>query len=218
MNQSEPGRGADSTSPLKPTPAIIPSPLLRAFSELKAEPILVGGAAVQVWTGRTDGLFQTGDLDFITPLQTSDFTQFPDFKREGRYLIVDGIAVEFPSGPLGVAEVYLDIVKDTVMVPTSTGGVVRCIRPEALVLDRLAQVVGWKHADAYAQALAVLVMQGSEPGWDWAWLEAAAQQSRLSTALGYLQREWKTGSPAPENLEVVLTLDWDPVNQRPSHG
>lgn len=218
MNQSEPGPGPDSPLMLKPTPAFIPFPLLRAFSELKAEPILVGGAAVQVWTGRSDGLFQTEDLDFITHLQVGDFTRFTDFKREGRYLIVDGIAVEFPSGPLGVAEVYLDTLKDTVMVPTSTGGVVRCIRPEALLLDRLAQVVGWKHADAYAQALAVLVMQGNETGWDWAWLESAAQNSRLSVALGYLRREWETGRPSPENLDEALSLNWDTVNLRPSHG
>jgi len=218
MNQSEPGRGPDSPPQLKPAPAIIPSALLRAFSELKAEPILVGGAAVQVWTGRTDGLFQTEDLDFITHLQTSDFARFKDFKREGRYLVVDGVAVEFPSGPLGVAEVYLDTLKDTVVVPTSTGGLIRCIRPEALLLDRLAQVVGWNHADAYAQALAVLVTQGNESGWDWAWLESAAQQSRLSTALGYLRCEWETGSPSPENLDAALSLNWDPVNPGPSHG
>ncbi len=218
MNQSKPGHEPDSPSSLKPTPAFIPLPLLRAFSELKAEPILVGGAAVQVWTGRSDGLFQTGDLDFITHLQVGDFTRFTNFKREGRHLIVDGVAVEFPSGPLGVAEVYLDTVEDTVMVPTSTGGMVRCIRPEALLLDRLAQVVGWNHADAYAQALAVLVMQGNQPGWDWPWLESAALNSRLSAALGHIRREWETGSPAPENLEVVLSLNWDPIKQRPSHG
>lgn len=218
MNQGEPGRGPDSPPTLKPTPAFIPPSLLRAFSELNAAPILVGGAAVQVWTGRTDGLFQTEDLDFITHLQASDFTRFPDFKREGRYIIVDGVAVEFPSGPLGVADVHLDAEKDTVAVPTSTGGMVRCIRPEALLLDRLAQVVGWNHADAYVQALAVLVMQGNTPGWDWAWLESASKNSRLSTALGYLRREWESGRPSPENLDEVLGLNWDSVKLRPPNG
>ena len=209
MTAGESGRERMPIPMLNPAPAVIPPRLLQAFSDLKAGAILVGGAAIQVWTGRSDGLFQTLDLDFITPLNASDFQGMAGFVREGRYLVVDGIAVEFPSGPLGVADLFLDPVKDTVLVPTSTGGTIRCIRPEAILLDRLAQVVGWKHADAYPQALAVAVVQGNQPGWDWEWLESAARKSRLCHALSHLRHELESDRPSPESLDVALELDWD---------
>ncbi len=215
MSEYESYRGEGIGHQLKPSPIAIPSQLMEAFRKLNAKPTLVGGAAVQVWTGQSDGLFQTGDMDFITHLNVGDFEKLNGFERQGRYLIVSGIAVEFPSGPLGVAGVYLDPQGDTVNVTTTTGEMIRCIRPEALLLDRLAQVVGWKHADAYVQALALLVVQGDQRGWDWSWLEEAAGNSRLTGALSFLREEWDSEDPAPENVENALKLDWDPIQEIP---
>lgn len=58
-----------------PTSIGVPSALLNAFEQLKADAALVGGAAGQVWVGQREGLFATGDLDFITPLSVRDLAK-----------------------------------------------------------------------------------------------------------------------------------------------
>lgn len=195
---------------LSPTPIHVPPLLIQAFRGLNADPVLVGGAAIQVWTGRSDGLFLTHDLDFITPFTAADFQRHGiTLERSGRHLLVDQIAVEFPSGPLGVADLILDPLQDSVEVNTIEGDLIRCLRPEACVLDRLAQAVGWMVAEAYPQALAVTVVQSPQPGWDWAWLDRSARACRLSRILDHLRSELAGGVPHPESLEQVMELGWD---------
>ena len=73
--------------PFNPYRIFVPFPLLAAFARLRVEPVLVGGGAVQVGTGKLDGPFLTGDLDFITSITLSDLG------REGlkHSLKIDGI-------------------------------------------------------------------------------------------------------------------------------
>lgn len=191
-------------------PVAVPPRLLAAFERLGASPVLVGGTAVQVWTGLTEGLFQTFDLDFITSLRASDFLR-AGLKMEdsGRHLMVDGQPIEFPSGPLAVGDLQLDTVHDTRLVPTVSGGSVRCLRPEACVLDRLAQVAAWQVAEAYPQAMAISIAQVDQPGWDRAWMEDAAKKAGLSKQWVHLKSELDRNVPDARGLDKALDLGWD---------
>lgn len=199
----------DIMSGPKATPIHIPKRLMEAFRSLNADPILVGGSAVQVWTGRFDDIFETGDLDFITHLHTGDFVVAGiEFERTGRHVVVDGVAIEFPSGPLGVGNLYLDPVADTVLIPTLDGDQVRCIRPEACVLDRLAQVAGWEVSAAFLQASAVVVTQSEGPGWDQAWIDRNAPNAGLGKMWEFLKAE--LDNPSADGAERALKVGWDP--------
>ena len=100
---------------------------------------------MEVWTGEREGVFKTSDLDFIGP----DFLTAYKIQEAGiegaqavnsRHILVEGVPVEFPVGPLGVGDALLDPMDATVLVPTLLGDEIRCLRPEACVLDRLTAV------------------------------------------------------------------------------
>lgn len=195
---------------LHPHPVTIPPRLLAAFEHLGASPVLVGGTAVQVWTGLSDGLFQTFDLDFITSLRASDFIRAGlEMEPSGRHLLVDGRPVEFPSGPLAVGDLQLDAINDTRMVPTVDGGAVRCLRPEACVLDRLAQVAAWQVAEAYPQAMAIAIAQSGQPGWDNGWMDRASMEAGLSKQWNHLRSELDRDALDERGLDEAMDLGWD---------
>lgn len=192
---------------LRPMPVEVPPRLTEAFRFLHVEPVLVGGSAVQVWTGEREGIFQTGDLDFITHISKMDLVKAGiEVEPSGRHALVDGIPIEFPSGPLGAGDLILDPKQDTLLVPTTDGAVVRCIRPEACALDRLGQVVGWGERSAYLQALAVAVVQSDNPGWDWAWGDDAAKKAGLSKVWAHFRTDIARGETSPESMEAALKL------------
>ena len=148
-------------------PISIPTRLIQAFIELKADPILVGGAAVQVWTGLSHGVYITGDLDFITHIWLGDFPAVGiPLEKSGRHIFIDGVPIEFPEPPLAVGSLYLDPKADSVVVPTKENLSIRCLRPEACLLDRLAQTAGWAVPETYFQALAIAKAQSKRNGWD----------------------------------------------------
>lgn len=195
---------------LRPHPVDVPRRLIEAFSRLNARPILVGGKAVQVWTGLTEGLFQTFDLDFITSLRSEDLVRLGlGLESSGRHVMVDGVPVEFPSGPLAVGDLQLDPLKDTCEVPTLAGDLIRCIRPEACVLDRVAQVAAWQVAEAYAQAAGVAAAQSGHPGWDGLWIDAAARKAGLSKLWTQLKHVLERGAPSESAMDDALRLGWD---------
>lgn len=198
------------TQGLKPHPIAVPPRLLVAFQRLNARPVLVGGKAVQVWTGLETGLFQTFDLDFVTALRAQDFFALGmDLEASGRHLVIDGLPVEFPSGPLAVGDLQLDAEADSVEVETQAGGLIRCLRPEACVLDRLAQVAAWEVAEAFAQAAAIAVTQMGEPGWSDAWISSASEKAGLSNLWAHLQGEVAREQPREEALDEALRMGWD---------
>lgn len=195
-------------------PINVPPRLVEAFRVLEADPVLSGGSAVQVWTGRTDGIFGTRDLDFITHLRAIDLETVGIERSayDGRYAVVDGIPVEFPSGPLGVGDLDLDPRTDTVHIPTMSGNMIRCIRPEACVLDRLALVANDRTASAFLQASAVLVAQIDSPIWDQEWIDQGAKKARLGLLWNFLAVEVK--NPSAEGLEKALQIGWDPLPRK----
>lgn len=188
----------------------VPHRLIEAFKGLKVRPILVGGKAIQVWTGLTEGLFQTYDLDFITSLRVEDFTKLGlGLEASGRHVMVDGIPVEFPSGPLAVGDLQLDPELDTRDVETLAGDTIRCLRPEACVLDRLAQVAAWQVAEAYVQAAGVAAAQTEQPEWDGTWIDQAAKRAGLFRIWTLLKGELEHDRPSEAAMDEALTIGWD---------
>lgn len=193
----------------------VPPRLLAAFRDLQVEPVLSGGAAVQVWTGRADDLFRTADLDFITHIQVRELVNAGlDCQIDGRHALVDGVPIEFPGGPLGVGDLDLDPVRDTDLVPTTSGGSVRCIRPEACVLDRLALVAGSQTRSAFLQAAAVVVTQAGQAAWDQDWIDAGAQAARLGRLWDLLKQVLERGNPSELDMDQAIRLGWDPPRRR----
>lgn len=208
MSLGGPGRPAPRLCPLPPE---VPRRLLEAFDRLGVEPILVGGSAVQVWAGRKDGAFVTHDLDFLAPIGIADLAKEGLPFAGGRHIEVDGVPVEFPSGPLAVGDLLLSEKDDVVPIPTASNGQILCIRPEACVLDRLAWVAGDRLPTAYPQALGVALAQSRHPGWDWGWGDHAAEMAGLSKQWKHLREDiWslEAGRPDPEAILKALRLGW----------
>lgn len=188
-------------------PIHVPKRLLSAFHELKADPVLSGGAAVQVWTGRSEGLFHTGDLDFITHLVVGDLVKVGIIQEDfGRHVVVDGVAIEFPSGPLAIGDLYLDPFLDTVVVSTIQGDQIRCIRPEACALDRLALTAGWKVPETFLQAAAVVATQAVEPSWDQEWIDQAAVKAGLGRIWTFLKMVLEQGDLAADVVDKAIDI------------
>lgn len=193
-----------------PTPICVPKALLDAFEMLKAEAVLVGGSAVQVWVGKHDGIFATGDLDFITHLTVKDLIKAGIHVEDasGRHVVVDGIPIEFPIGPLAVGDYTFTKGEASVLVPTLDGRSVPCLRPEASVLDRLAWVAGDRLEVAYAQALGVAVSQFSQMDWDGAWIDEVARKASLGKLWQHLKRDIATGTPGVAGLDRAMMIGW----------
>ncbi|WP_005032723.1 hypothetical protein [Holophaga foetida] len=198
-------------------PIHVPQALLAAFRKLGVDPILVGGAVVEVWTGRRDGVFHTADLDFIGP----DFLTAYQVQKvnpdgieaiSGRHVWVESVPIEFPMGPLGIGSALLDPATATVEVKTLAGDTIRCFRPEACVLDRLTAVAyEYGHFEQYIQALAVASAQCGEPDWSHDWIEATAREARLSRLWAYVADEIASGETRQERLDEAMRIGWDPL-------
>jgi hypothetical protein len=108
---------------------------LQALYPEKDIPVLVGGSAVELYTG---GAYTTGDLDFVghVPTRTRKALKRAGFVRLGKNWIHDGakIFLEFPSSSLGEDE------REAVL--TVGRFRIRIVCPEDLLVDRLA---AWKH-------------------------------------------------------------------------
>jgi len=98
------------------------------------KPILVGGGAVELYTG---GAYTTGDLDFVgnVPASVSKALLAAGFTREGRHWIHEkgGVFMEFPSSAL-------DVGTTAAMINVGSSQVLT-ISLEDLIVDRLA---AWK--------------------------------------------------------------------------
>lgn len=215
-------RGVESG--FRPFPCHIPRSLVLAFRQLRVDPVLVGGGVVEVWTGEREGVFKTSDLDFVGPdFLTANRIHLLNLEGvEGgeiigsRHILVEGVPVEFPTGPLGVGDAYLDPEESTVLVSTANGEEVRCLRPEACVLDRLATVASeFGHFEQYIQALAVAVAQCDQPGWSDPWIETTARKARLHRLWSFMRAELDSGQPQTERLDEAMGIGWDLVGYRP---
>jgi len=101
------------------------------------KPILVGGAAVELYTG---GAYTTGDLDFVgsVPPRVAKALKKAGFEQRGRHWIHDvgQVFIEFPASGLegGEESIVLETEGERILV----------VEPEALVADCLAAWQVWQ--------------------------------------------------------------------------
>ncbi len=130
----------------------ISSVLEKALSKYDLHPILVGGAAVEIYT---NGLYTSGDLDYVLP-HSSELKQVMcelGFEKEGRLFIHPKLQliVEFPSSSLGKDESYEKIDFEGISV--------RIISKEDLLIDRLNSFK-WGGSSADAQNVLFMLAGG----------------------------------------------------------
>lgn len=108
----------------------------RLYAAHESVPILVGGAAVELYTG---GAYTTGDLDFVgwLPTDVERSLREATFRKEGRHWIHETgqIFIELPGSHLEPGETAVRIRVGSVLV--------RVISPEAILVDRLAAWQFW---------------------------------------------------------------------------
>lgn len=109
----------------------------RLFGESMNVPVLVGGAALELYCG---GAYQTGDLDFVghVPPAVARELEESGFRKEGRHWIHEKgqVFIELPGSRL---ESYERVVEIDV-----TGGKVLALSPEDILVDRLAAWQFWR--------------------------------------------------------------------------
>lgn len=116
------------------------------FEEDSGVPILVGGAAVELYTL---GAYTTGDLDFVGSITPSVACALESagFERHGRHWIHEAaqVFIEFPGEILGPNEeaIWRDL----------QGHILRIISLEDLLVDRLGCWEHWQSAVDGANAL-----------------------------------------------------------------
>lgn len=123
------------------------------------ENVLVGGAVVAIYT---NGLYQSGDLDFIVTSLFKD--RLPavmkeiGFQKRGRHYVhpeCKHLFVEFPPGPLAIGE-------DTDLDPKEKkveGSIIKILSPTDCIKDRLASYIHFKSRDTLEQAVLVAKKQ-----------------------------------------------------------
>jgi len=156
------------------------------------KPILVGGAAVELYTG---GAYTTGDLDFVgsVPSVVSKALEKAGFERRGRHWIHDPgqIFIEFPSSSLdsGEESIILEVEGEEVVV----------VEPEALVADRLAAWQVWESPQDGVNAW--LITRGRSL--DMNRINALARAKGVSAAaerLVEIVERWQERDPTDEEL------------------
>lgn len=147
------------------------------YPEGSPVPVLVGGAAVELYTG---GAYVTGDLDFVgeVPGPVAAKLRREGFRKVGRHWIHEReqVFLEFPSRALepGAERAVLRVSR----VDVTT------LRPEELILDRLRSLVFWRHREDGLNAMRLLWAQ-----------RTAVDRSRL-----------KAGALEPEVLAALTPL------------
>ena len=165
------------------------------YEDEDSAPILVGGAAVELYT---TGAYTTGDLDLVghVPPAVARALESAGFDRHGRHWIHESSQefVEFPGSALDPEEVALW---------TTVGGQrVRIISIEDLLVDRLGAWEYWQSSVDGANAF--LLWQAQEARIDRARLEQRVTQSgwlKAYRALVHFAARWGSEEPALEQVE-----------------
>ena len=166
------------------------------FSGEDQAPVLVGGAAVEIFTG---GAYTTGDLDFVgfVPPVVRDILEENGFKRSGSHWIheVAEIFLEFPGEALGP--------KEKAIRYEAFGHDLVLISLEDLLVDRLGAWAHWKSGVDGANAFLLFRLCRSEIDQDR--LTRRAREAGFELALNALRefdRVWAESDPDPESLEI----------------
>ena len=141
-------------------------------------PILVGGAAVVLYTG---GAYVTGDLDFVgdVPPAVASALKGAGFVKKGRHWIHEAsqIFLEFPATSLapGTEIAVLEVSRSSILT----------LSPEEVVLDRLQSLVYWKHKEDGINAF--LVTWRNRKSMDWEKLQSRSEDASISATIRSLQ-------------------------------
>lgn len=161
-----------------------------------AVPILVGGAAVELYTG---GGYATGDLDFVgsVPPSVARRLRKAGFQKSGRHWFHEKakLFVEFPSSCLENHERVVSFVAGDISV--------RIISPEDLLIDRLASWKFWNYAPDGINA--ALLYRARKKEMDRDRLTAAAEAKGVADALYELEKVMSTlpeGKAGDKHLEA----------------
>ncbi len=164
---------------------------VQSLCPANAAPVLVGGGAVEIYTG---GAYVTGDLDFagsLTPLALRSL-QADGFVRHGRHLVHEAaqLFLEFPSRALAPEEESrrLRVGKHYVLI----------VSFEDLLVDRLAAWVFWRSAIDGVNAF--LLWRKRHRNLDLERLMNRAKASGAEKALASLRR-FARGGASKKSLE-----------------
>jgi hypothetical protein len=144
------------------------------FGERSEAPVLVGGAAVELYT---NGAYVTGDLDFVGFMTdtVSARLQTEGFRRQGRHWVhrEGGIFIEMP------AQMFDRAVRvDSIEIGELS---IRVLSPEDVLVDRLAAWKFWRSSLSGVNAYLIWNDRGSEM--DSEWLERLAGMEGVEDAL-----------------------------------
>jgi hypothetical protein len=175
------------------------------FDEGTEVPVLVGGAAIEIFTG---GAYTTGDLDFVgsVPRPIGAILESNGFERAGRHWIhrEGQVFVEFPGSSLGPDERHVRY--------SAFGHEVVLVSIEDLLVDRLGAWEYWKSGIDGANAFVLLRRCRDEI--DFQRLKARARQAGFEAAMSSLlafDKKWSSSDPNDETLE-----EW--ANRGPQEG
>jgi hypothetical protein len=165
------------------------------FSDKGSAPVLVGGAAVELYTL---GAYTTGDLDLVGTVTPEAAAALADagFERQGRHWIHEEaqVFVEFPGAALGPNEKasWLEL----------EGHRVRIISAEDLLVDRLGAWEYWQSAVDGLNAL--LLWRARKDGMDIERVERRISETgwrRAWCSLIEFAERWESDDPAIEEVE-----------------
>jgi hypothetical protein len=162
-------------------------------------PVLVGGAAVELYTG---GAYVTGDLDFVgqVPPEVAVALEAAGFQKRGRHWVHEGcqIFLEFPSFSLesGAEKAILIVGRQRILT----------LRIEDILLDRLRSLVVWKYKEDGLNAFRLAWIHRNSINWEL--LNLKADDANLHVAIRSL-RNLVSNSRArrPEDRAVTDWLD-----------
>lgn len=164
------------------------------FSSDASRPVLVGGAAVEIYSG---GTYTTGDLDFVgtVPSEVAARLEAAGFERQGRHWIHEAgqVFLEFPGS-------HLEPPEQAVRLQVGAWQIF-ALSPEDVLVDRLAAWQFWR--SALDGVTSFHLWQKLSHGLDLSRLERAAEIRGVRQALESLQRltvMLQDQEPTPEEL------------------
>jgi hypothetical protein len=166
------------------------------FADTETVPVLVGGAAVELYTL---GAYTTGDIDLVgaVPAEVADALASAGFERQGRHWILEPaqVFIEFPGSSLGPDEDagWLEV----------EGSRVRIISIEDLLVDRLGAWEYWRSSVDGANAF--LLWQAQRQRIDVQRLERRVNQAgwpRAWRSLVQFAGRWENSQPPLEEVEA----------------
>ena len=167
---------------------------VQGLFESDEPPVLVGGAAVELFTG---GAYTTGDLDLVgeVPAAVASALEGAGFVRRGRHWIHEEgqVFLEFPSDTLADGETA---------VRFQVGGCeIVVIAPEDLLAERLGAWQHWKSTVDGANAWLLLVALGDDLDTQRLHARCGALEAEAALeALERFRRRWDAAEPSEEEV------------------